>query len=135
MSDDFAPPPDKWSPTESQWVGFVTATEIETGEIVGLAMVGAHNAICWEVHNAIPGHIGWKKRIAIGKEFLDWLWSCGCKRVMGRVLAGNRYALRYNEALGLEVFGVNKKCFKKNNALCDEIWLGISSPDTEVTTL
>jgi hypothetical protein len=99
-------------------------------DIVGVAIVSMMSRVCYETHNALLPHVGWKKRVEIGKAFFQWLWDAGrCMRVIGKVVASNRYALKYNEAIGMKVFGVNERSFFKDGALRDEIWFGISRPE------
>lgn len=100
----------------------------EDGVILGLAIVSKHSEVQLEIHNALLAHVGWKKRVQVGRLFLEWLWSAGRKRVIGKVLASNRYALKYNQFIGMELIGVNSRAFMKDQILQDEIWLGISAP-------
>lgn len=93
---------------------------------MGLAVVSAHTSYTWEVHNLVFPSVGWKTRLKIGQEFFEWLWKAGCRRVIGKVLESNRYALAFNAKLGMERIGVNRAAFMKNGQLQNEVWFGIS---------
>lgn len=124
LTDDFGP---SAHPVDHPSVSYVVIRD--SGEFLGIAIVNAHSVIQWEVHNLLLPRVGWKKRIQVGREFFAWLWGAGCKRVIGKVLASNRYALKYNEIVGMERIGVNRRAVMKNHILQDEIWFGISSPE------
>lgn len=128
VRDDFTGPVSDFVPIDHPLVSYVLLLG-DAGELYGLAMVNAHSMILWELHNFILASVGWKKRCAIAATFLDWLWAHGCKRVIGKVVETNRYALRFNEHMGMERIGVNRRAFLKDGVLLNEIWLGLSSPD------
>jgi hypothetical protein len=123
LTDDFGP---SAHPVDHPSVSYVAITD--SGEFLGIAIVNAHSVVQWEVHNLLLPRVGWKKRIQVGREFFNWLWVAGCKRVIGKALASNRYAVKYNEIVGMERIGVNRKAFMKNGELVDEVWWGISAP-------
>jgi len=127
--DDFAPSVHEWEIEIHPCLGYVAITD--NGEFLGLSVVAKHSKVMWEIHNAILPHVGWKRRLKIGRAFLNWAWQCGCKRVIGKVPAYNKYAIRFNEIVGMECFGVNKKSFMKHGILQDEFWFGISAPEGE----
>lgn len=131
IHDDDAPTPEAFECVDHPSVGYVLIRD-ENDEILGVAIIMRHSLVQYEVHNAIlprPG-VGWKKRIEIGKAFFEWIWAAGrCRRIIGKVVGSNRYAMRYNEALGMDVFGVNRNAFMKDKRLQDEIWFGISRPE------
>lgn len=129
VRDDFTGPVADFVPIDHPLVSYVLLLGDE-GQLYGLAMVNAHSMILWEVHNFILPSVGWKTRTRIARAFLNWLWSCGCKRVIGKVLVTNRYALRFNESMGMERIGTNRRAFLKGGVLQDEVWLGLSSPDS-----
>ncbi len=130
VRDDFTGPAEDFVPIDHPLVSYILLLG-DDGQLYGLAMVNAHSMILWEVHNFILASVGWKKRCAIARAFLDFLWAHGCKRVIGKVLVTNRYALRFNESMGMERIGVNRRCFLKDGVLQDEVWLGLSSPDAK----
>ncbi len=126
LCDDFSPPATEWSPTVHPQVGYVLLMEGE--ELLGLAICNAHTLGMWEVHNLMLPTVGWKKRVKVATEFFQWLRSCGCWRVIGKALAYNRYAIRFNETIGMERIGVNQKAFMRDGVLQDEVWFGLSLP-------
>lgn len=111
---------------DSPYVAYIAIWE--GANFLGLAIASKHSEIQFEVHNAILPWVGWKKRIQIGIKFFEWLWAAGRKRVIGKVIASNRYALKYNEFVGMERIGVNSKAFMHKGELVDEVWFGISAP-------
>lgn len=129
LHDDYGPPMEEFQCVDHPSVAYVLIRD-EKDELLGLAIVNMMTCIQYEIHNCILQFVGWKQRIEIGKAFFEWLWAAGrCRRVIGKVIGSNRYAFRYNEMLGMEVFGVNRNAFMKNNRLQDEIWFGISRPE------
>lgn len=130
LHDDYGPSMEEFQPIDHPLVAYILIRD-ECDEVLGVAIINRHSAVQYEVHNAIlsrPG-IGWKRRIQIGKAFFEWIWAAGrCRRIIGKVVGSNRYAMRYNEALGMDCFGVNRNAFMKNGILQDEIWFGISRP-------
>jgi len=121
LRDDFGP---SAHPIDHPSVSYVAIRD--DGKFLGLAIVNAHSVIMWEIHNLLLPEVGWKKRVQVGREFLDWLWKAGCKRVIGKVVESNRYALKYNELMGMERIGTNRMAVMKSNHLQSEIWFGIS---------
>lgn len=121
LRDDFGP---SAHPVDHPSVSYVDIRE--DGRFLGLAIVSAHSLIQWEAHNLLLPEIGWKKRVQVGQEFFEWLWKAGCMRVIGKVLASNRYAIKYNQFIGMEIIGENRLAVMKSNRLQNEIWFGIS---------
>lgn len=127
--DDFAGNPEDWEPqpADSGYVSYVTISD-DDGRFIGMAIANKHSEVQIEIHNALLPEIGWKKRVQAGRELLEWLWAAGRKRVIGKVIASNRYALKYNEFMGMERIGTNRAAFLKDCVLQDEVWFGISAP-------
>ncbi len=121
LSDDFGP---SAHPIEHPSVSYVVIRD--NAEFLGLAIVNAHSVIQWELHNLLLPRVGWKTRVRAGEAFFEWLWAAGCKRVIGKVLASNRYALKYNQVIGMEIIGTNHSAVMKGGRLVDEVWFGIS---------
>lgn len=126
LHDDEAPPSDQWQPIIDDLLGYVCVRE--AGELCGFAIVGRWSKWEWECHTALRSEIGWKKRLAIGRSFIEWVAGRGCRRLIGRVPAYNQYAIAFNKAVGLEVFGVDRKSWMKNGKLHDQIYMGICLP-------
>ena len=124
LHDDYAVPMDSWEPTIHPQVGYVEIREDE--ELLGLAICGRHSAVEVEVHNALLPHLGWKRRVRVMREFFAWLEKCGFKRVIGKVPATNRYALKLNEAAGMKRFGVDERSFLRDGVLVDQVYFGLS---------
>lgn len=132
LHDDYAGKPEDWNPqpSDSQYVAYVNIHD-DDGTFLGIAIFSLHSQVQVEIHNALLPWVGWKKRVQVGREFFAWLWSAGRKRIIGKVIASNRYAIAYNKAIGMEEFGVNKKAFLKDGVLYDEHWFGISPPESK----
>lgn len=127
LHDDNAVPADQWEPVVHPLAAYVAIREGD--ELLGIAIMALHSRIMVEVHNALLPHVGWKRRVRIGKEFFEWLWRAGRLRAIGKVPEYNRYAMKFNRAIGMSEFGVNEKCFIKGGRLQAEVWFGISAPD------
>ena len=126
MHDDFSGPPETWEMERHPAVSYIAVRD--GGELLGITVTAAHSMICVEAHNALLPHVGWKRRLRAAKEFWSWLAGCGCRRVIGKVPANNRYAIAFNKAAGMKIFGINEKAFMKDGGLQDEVWFGLSLP-------
>lgn len=126
LHDDDCLPANEWEPIEHPLVSYVAIWEHEV--LRGISIVNAHSRFKWEIHNAILPNVGWKKRVQIGQQFLEWLWASGCKRVIGRVVESNRYAIKYNKFMGMEMVGIERRSFMKGGYLQNEVYFGISAP-------
>ncbi len=62
----------------------------------------------------------------LAKSFFSWCFDCGYRRLIGKVAADNRYALKFNETIGMERIGVNLKAVMMHGVLQDEVWFGMS---------
>jgi hypothetical protein len=60
------------------------------------------------------------------KEFLEWIRAAGCRRMLGKVVISNRYAMKFNEAIGMKCFGVDEASFMRDGYLQDQAYFGIS---------
>lgn len=132
LHDDFSGKPEQFEPqaADSPYVAYVSVHD-DDGAFLGLAIVSKHSEVQVEVHNALLPSIGWKKRVQVGRAFLEWVWAAGRKRVIGKVVGSNRYALKYNELVGMELIGINVKSFMKKGILENEHWFGVSAPEVK----
>lgn len=121
LHDDFAPPPEEWYPEFHPCLGYL-AVEDDLGAFYGIAILMRHSPIQYQVHNALLPHLGWKTRLAIGKQFIDWLFASGVRNLIGKVDATNKYTLKFNECLGMKKIGVNRKSIMRDHCLHDEVW-------------
>lgn len=126
IHDDDPVPVEQWEPINHPLVGYVAIREGE--ELLGVAICSAHSRYEWEIHNCLLPSLGWKKRLLVAKEFFEWLTIAGCRRVLGKVVASNRYALVFNKSIGMEMFGVDRKSFMRNGQLQDQYYFGLSLP-------
>ena len=124
LHDDYAEPIEEWQPETHPRVSYITVYDGE--RFLGLVIAGVHSMVQLELHNALLPSVGWKTRLRAFKELMDWLYSYGCRRVIGKVPAYNEYAIKFNDYAGMERIGVNKAAFMKHGKLQDEIWFGMS---------
>jgi RimJ/RimL family protein N-acetyltransferase len=97
-------------------------------ELLGMAVVGKCSVIMCEAHNLLLPHLGWKRRLKVADAFFSWLEKQGYRRVVGKVPGWNRYAIAFDHAIGMKLFGVNEKAIMRNGKLEDEICFGLSLP-------
>lgn len=116
---------EEWEPIHAPGiVGYVSVHDGQ--ELLGIVIVGMHNRIQVETHNLLLPHVGWKRRVRAASEFFTWLKRCGFLRVIGKVSASNRYAIKFNQTIGMKIFGYNQDCFFEDGVLQSELWFGIS---------
>jgi RimJ/RimL family protein N-acetyltransferase len=133
ISDDGSPPAGEYRPFESELIWYVVVRDIypDAGpeEILGLWMFTPHNAVCWEVHTALLPEAWGGRAHQAAQLMADWIWrNTPCRRIVTNVPENNRLALRFAQAVGMEVYGCNEKSFLKGGKLLDQILLGISKP-------
>lgn len=125
LHDDDGGTPEEWEPIDyPSLISYVTIRD--ASKFLGVVIVSRHSRVLWEVHVALYPYIGWKLRLRAARAFLEWIERAGCRRVIGKVPAYNKYAIAFNRAAGMNVFGINHKAFLKHNMLHDEIWFGLS---------
>lgn len=122
--DDDAPPISQWEPIDHPLVSYIAIHDDDN--FAGIAQVNIHSRIEFEVHQALLPELGWKKRIEIAKAFFELLRAAGCKRVLGKVVISNRYIMKFNSAIGMEMFGVDEQSFMRNGRLEDQAYFGLS---------
>lgn len=99
----------------------------DSDEFIGLFMLHAHNAICWEVHTCLLPIAWGDKAKECATLCIRWMFSnTGCSRLITNVPLKNKLALRLAQAAGMQQFGINEKSFLKDGILFDQIMLGIS---------
>lgn len=122
-------------------------SQIETAEKAAVAMVSAgiwavqpsehtlfllfpRTVTMWEVHTMILPEGRGRKAIIDGHRALDWLFeNSSCEKVISYIPAFNGKALFYAKKVGMKVEGIVTRSFRKNNALHDQIMVGISKED------
>lgn len=130
---DDAGPAEEWQPISHPMVSYFAI--VDGKRFVGIVITVRESRIKLAVHNVILPEIGWKRRLEIVLGFFDWAAEHGIRRVTGRVASSNRYALRFNEAAGMKMFGIDEKAIMKNGVLEDEHLFGISLPIGGVPSL
>lgn len=84
----------------------------------------------WEVHTLVLPEGRGKKAIEDGKAGLRWVFNnSSCEKVVSLVPEFNRQALLYAKRVGLTVEGINRKSFRKDGHLYDQIQVGICKED------
>jgi RimJ/RimL family protein N-acetyltransferase len=130
ISDDGSPPPEQFEPPDHPAIWHVLAWDGD--ELLGLWLLVPHNSVCWEVHTALLPHAWGERARRAARAFLAWLWrETPCRRLITAVPASNRLALRFAEAAGMRIWGVNEKSFLRGGRLEDQILLGLSPPEKE----
>jgi hypothetical protein len=128
LHDDFGPPAAEWMPPIHELVEYLIIRDAD--ELLGMAVVGKCSAVMCEAHNLLLPHLGWKRRLRVAKEFFIWAEKQGYRRVVGKVPSWNRYAMAFDHAIGMKLFGINEKAIMRNGHLEDEVCFGISLPRT-----
>ncbi len=127
LHDDFAPTAFvDWVPPINDLVEYLIIQEND--EVLGMAVVGKCSAIMCEAHNLLLPHLGWKRRLRVANEFFAWAEKQGYRRVVGKVPGWNRYAIAFDHAIGMTMFGINERAIMHNGRLEDEVCFGISLP-------
>ena len=101
---------------------------------IGLWMCVRQNAITFAVHTCLlPAGAGPVGQIA-ACEAQKWMWdnADGCQRLITSVPSDNTLALRFAKNVGMVEFGRNPRSFLRNGLVLDEIWLGLSRPESGV---
>ena len=117
----------EWEPVFAPGlVGYVSI--MDKDEFLGLVIVKAHNHIQWVAINLMLPKVGWKRRVRAAHEFFAWVSSCGCRRLISKVSVSNRYAIKFNEIVGMVPFALNPDCFLEDGQMQSEVWFGLSLP-------
>ena len=98
----------------------------------GVFLVHGRNAQCVEMHTCLLPCI-WgsdaNKAVRLLGDFI--FYELGHKKVVTNVPAYNRRALRFAQANGMQIEGVNRASFLRNGQMIDQIELGITIGEWE----
>ena len=125
VSDDFSPSAEAWEPIKDDTAWYVLVRDAE--EVLGLWAFFPENAICWDVHTCLlPTAYGERARQAVN-QVPDWIWQhTQCVRIVTKVPAYNRIALKFAKVAGMTEYGCNPRSYMKDGKLHDLILLGMS---------
>lgn len=128
ISDDFSPKVGDFNPIDHPDIWYVLAWDDK--ELLGMWTLVPENHVCWEVHTCLlPSAWGPRASRAV-KLAIRWAFeNSKCLRLVTKVPAYNRIALRFAERAGMTEYGVNPKSFMKNGELHDQHLLGISKSE------
>lgn len=100
---------------------------VEPDKPLGVFLLHAHGQVCWEVHTCLLpacwGPAAASAARALGAYVFDQL---GAQKLITRVPAYNRPALRFAKASGFRVEGVNRASYLRNGEAIDQIMHGIT---------
>lgn len=126
-SDDYAPPPQDWSPLQHESIWHVLVRDVD--ELLGMFVFIPESRICWRIHVCLlPCAYG--RSADAGRAVTRWIFEhSSCVRLTGSIPEYNRLAIRFARALGWKQYGVNEKSHMKNGQLHDQILFGISKSE------
>ena len=128
--DDNSPAPERFQVVQHPNFWYVLAYDGD--DLLGMFCLVSQSSVCWEVHTCLLplASMVRGRTTAAARAFIQWVWkNTICYRLVTKVPACNRLALRFAERSGMVKFGRNLKSFLKYGELQDEIWLGISRPE------
>jgi RimJ/RimL family protein N-acetyltransferase len=130
LHDDFAVPREDWEPLMGNSLVKYLACR-EDGELIGMFLCSLHSAVEVEMHTAfLPSSWGRDVRPA-ARAGIEWVWNTfpTIQRIIGKALPSNRASVRYAEAVGMQIFGIDERSFMFGCKLQDQIYFGISRPE------
>ncbi len=100
---------------------------LKAGEC-GVFLGHPHNCCTLEVHTILP--FAHEHALEAAKKAISWTFeNTEYERIITNVPSFNPAAYRLALKSGMEKIGVNKKSFKKDGVLYDQVLLGISKED------
>lgn len=124
ISDDASPAREEFTPIDHDALWYVLVWD--SGELLGLFLFHPHSGACMEVHTCLLP-VAYGKAAIAARECAVWMWGqAAIARIVTRVPAYNRLALRLARQAGMTEWGRNPRAWRKNEFLYDEIWLGLS---------
>lgn len=97
-------------------------------EIAAMFFYHPINHILFEVHSAVLPQYRGKLAVNMAKQSLKWIIDhTECKKVIGNIPEGYGAALALAKRAGLQVEGINRLSFMKNNKLLNQTILGITA--------
>lgn len=96
----------------------------------GVFLVHPTGSHCYELHTCLLPRIwGAGATLAADLVLAHVFDVIGARKLITKVPASNRKALRYAQAAGLQIEGVNRASFLRNGAMEDQIMLGITEQE------
>lgn len=94
--------------------------------LVGLFVGTAVSMTIMDCHTSILPEFWGDKAKEAGRLAIDWAFSnTGFDKLVGCTPITNKLAIKYNEDIGFEREGINKKSIMKNGQLIDQIYFGL----------
>ena len=94
---------------------------------IGVYLAHAINQSCMEMHTCLLPEVWGEKASEAAKLLGDYLFfELGAKKVITKVPAYNRLALRYAKKNGMKIEGNNRESYLHRGELIDQIMLGIT---------
>lgn len=137
VTDDGGGDPAKYRPLDHPAMLYVLAWDRE--ELLGLFIFAPENSCTMDVHTCLlPAALfppadqpdAPSRSSTAARGVIEWIWrNTSCRRIVTRVPAPNRLALRFARMAGMMEWGRNPMSWLKNGQLHDQIYLGISKPE------
>jgi hypothetical protein len=137
VSDDGSGAPEDYRPVDHPAILYVLAWD--RNELLGLFMFAPENSITLDVHTCLlPAAVfpppdaqdAPSRSSAAARGVIQWIWAnTPCRRIVTRVPAPNRLALRFARNAGMMEYGRNERSWLKGGKVYDQILLGISKPE------
>lgn len=110
--------------------GFHWMLVTEGAEDLGIFLVHARGEVCFEMHTCLLPTC-WGRRAAQAAQLLaGWAFrETECRKLVTSVPAYNRLALRFAQAGGMRLEGINRASYLRNGELVDQIMLGITKQE------
>ena len=117
-SDDYAPPPQDWSPLQHESIWHVLVRDVD--ELLGMFVFIPESRICWRIHVCLlPCSYGERTSEAFS-EVTKWMFrNSPVLRLVGSVPKYNTLACRLARLGGWKQFGVNEQSWMKHGKLHD----------------
>lgn len=128
VGDDNAGSPEDFQPIEHSSVWYVVVRDLD--ELMGCWILVPENSICYDLHTCLLPNAWGPKATRAARELLSWVWTnTPARRLITRVPATNRLALRYAKRAGMLEYGLNPLSWLKGGILHDQALLGMSRPE------
>lgn len=125
IADDYHTDPEAWQVPENDAIVYLLASD-DAGPF-GFGIFHPINLACYAGHfGFLPRGYGADARKSF-ERMLAWLWeNTTAEKVVGEIVRDNILAIRFARSVGFEIYGLNKKSFRRGGVLVDQVCLGIS---------
>jgi len=99
---------------------------------LGVFMVHHINSVCFQMHTCLLPDIWGNRSNDAAQMLLKWAFTeTDCEKMTTLIPSYNRLAERFAKKNGMVIEGVNRKSFKKDGHLIDQIMMGITKEEWE----